>query len=344
MSNLDQKIIQIKESLETEISQSTNLKELDTVRVKFLGKKGLITALVSEIKGLSSDEKRIFGPALNNLKKESEEKIQQAKEQIIDQTALAANLKKQNFDVTAYKTNALKGNLHIYSKAIEEIENIFISMGFDPFDGPEVEDDYHNFTSLNVPQDHPARDMYDTFWLNKQNMLLRTHTSPVQMRIMENKKPPIAGFVIGKAFRHEAVDASHDFAFMQCEGILIDKNITLSNLFAVTKTFLQKLFNRKDLDIRIRPGFFPFVEPGVEIDMRCPFCKNGCAVCKKTTWVEVFPGGLIHPNVLKFGGINPKEYSGFAFGFGLTRLVMLKYGINDVRLFYSGKLKFLEQF
>ncbi len=349
MSNLDQKITQINGLLKKELLEVKNLKALDSIRIKFLGKKGLITHLVAEIKNLSPEEKRIFGPTLNKIKKESDLQINQTKEKIIKEINVATNLKKQNFDVTAYETNALKGNVHVYSKFIEEIQDIFISMGFDPFDGPEVENDYYNFTALNVPEDHPARDMHDTFWLNKttsnnKNMLLRTHTSPVQMRIMENSKPPIAGFVVGRTFRHEAVDASHDFAFMQCEGILIDKNITLSNLFAVAKTFLQKLFKCKDLDIRIRPGFFPFVEPGVEIDMRCPFCKNGCNVCKKTTWIEIFPGGLIHPNVLKSGGIDPKEYSGFAFGFGLTRLVMLKYGINDIRLFYSGKLKFLEQF
>ncbi len=374
MSNLDQKINQIKRDLEQQLLKTKDLKILDALRIYFLGKKGLITALMSELKNLSPEKKRQLGPSLNILKKETEEKIQKTKEKIIQEQTKATSLKKVNFDVTAYKTDTLKGNTHVYTKFIEEIENIFLSIGFDPYDGPEVESDYYNFTSLNVPQNHPARDMYDTFWLNKpsptdstkattaeklptslklrrtsrptskKNLLLRTHTSPVQMRIMENNKPPISAFVIGRAFRHEATDATHDFTFMQCEGLLIDKNVTLSNLFAVSKKILQTMFQKKELDIRIRPGFFPFVEPGVEIDMRCPFCSGGCSVCKKTTWLEVFPGGLVHPNVLKFGGIDPEKYSGFAFGFGLTRLAMLKYGINDIRLFHSGKLKFLEQF
>jgi phenylalanyl-tRNA synthetase alpha chain len=344
MSNLGDKIKKFETDVESKISKIQDLKTLDAFRVEFLGKKGLITELMTELKNLDVEGKRVFGPALNQLKQDTETQIEKAKEKIIEQQANSENLKKQNFDVTAYKTNALHGNLHVYSKFIEEIENIFISMGYDLFDGPEVETDYFNFTALNIPQDHPARDMYDTFWLNKKNMLLRTHTSPVQIHAMQTLQLPIAGIAIGRTFRHEATDASHDIQFMQCEGIVIDKNITLSNLFATAKIFLQKLFDKKDLDIRIRPGFFPFVEPGVEIDMRCPFCKTGCSVCKKSTWIEVFPGGLIHPNVLKFGNIDPREYSGFAFGFGLTRLAMLKHGINDIRLLHSGKLKFLEQF
>ena len=344
MNNFHEKIKIIKSNFDKEISEAKNLKIIEDIRIKFLGKKGFIPLLMSGLKDLSIENKKKFGPILNSSKEEIEEKIKKTKEEIERKKAQAKNLKKENFDVTSYKPNNLQGNLHVYSKLIEEIENIFISMGFDLFDSPEVESDYFNFTALNVPQDHPARDMYDTFWLNKKSMLMRTHTSPAQIHVMQSKPLPIAGIIIGRAFRHEAIDASHDFQFMQCEGILIDKNVTLSNLFAITKKFLQELFKNKDLDIRIRPGFFPFVEPGIEIDMRCPFCKNGCSVCKKTTWLEIFPGGLIHPNVLKSGGINPEKYSGFAFGFGLTRLAMLKYNINDIRLFHGGKIKFLEQF
>jgi phenylalanyl-tRNA synthetase alpha chain len=186
--------------------------------------------------------------------------------------------------------------------------------------------------------------MQDTFWLDKPESLLRTQTSNVQIHAMQNKKPPMAIIAPGRTFRNEAVDASHDFQFMQCEGMLIDKNVTVGHLFGTAQTFLKTLFRKDALDIRIRPGFFPFVEPGFEIDMRCVFCKSGCSVCKRSTWIEVFPGGLIHPNVLKAGGIDPAQYSGFAFGFGLTRLVMLRYGIDDIRLLYGGKLKFLEQF
>lgn len=344
MSNLSEKIEQIKKDLNDKLSHASSLKIIDEIRIEFLSKKGSISSLMSELKNLSSKDKKEFGPLLNQLKKSAEEQIKISKENFIQKQARAESLKKENFDVTAYKTKQQKGNLHILTKFTQEVENIFISMGFDLFDGPQVETDFYNFTALNIPEDHPARDMYDTFWLNKKNLLMRTHTSPAQIHAMKTKDLPLAGIVAGSTFRHEAVDASHDFQFMQCEGIYIDKNVTLANLLAVAKTFLEKLFNKKDLDIRTRPGYFPFVEPGVEIDMRCPFCKDGCSVCKKSTWIEVFPGGLIHPNVLKSGGIDPEKYSGFAFGFGLTRLVMLKYNINDIRLLHSGKIKFLEQF
>ncbi len=353
MANISEQIKKLKEQLTKELKTSNNSLVIEKIRVKFLGKTGLITNLLSQIKNFTIEEKREFASKLNELKKFSEQIIKEKREKILKQKANAKILKKQSFDVTSYLPEKLKGHKHPYSQIIEEIENIFISMGFDLFDGPEVETDYYNFAALNIPENHPARDMYDTFWLNKKNTLLRTHTSPVQVHAMKNKPLPIAGIAIGRTFRHEAVDASHDFMFMQCEGVVIDKNITLSHLFATAKKFLQVMFeksektsnvNVKDLDIRIRPGFFPFVEPGVEIDMRCPFCKNGCSVCKNSTWVEIFPGGLIHPNVLRAGGIDPEKYSGFAFGFGLTRLAMLKYGINDIRHFYGGKLNFLEQF
>jgi phenylalanyl-tRNA synthetase alpha chain len=344
MADIKKRIDQIKNELNSDLEKISSSKNVDSIKIKYLGKKGSFTQLMSFLKDLSAAEKREFGPKLNQFKKESEDLINEKKENLIKHEAKTKALKKQNFDVTAYKPKNLNGHLHPYSQFIEEIENIFISMGFNPSDGPEVESDFYNFTALNIPENHPARDMYDTFWLDKKNMLLRTHTSTIQIHTMKNKPLPISTFAIGRTYRHESVDASHDIMFMQCEGILIGKNITLSHLFAVAKKFLQKMFDKKDLDIRIRPGFFPFVEPGVEIDMRCPFCQSGCSVCKKTTWVEVFPGGLIHPNVLKSCGIDSEKYSGFAFGFGLTRLAMLKYGINDIRHFCGGKLKFLEQF
>ncbi|MBU1008031.1 phenylalanine--tRNA ligase subunit alpha [Candidatus Dependentiae bacterium] len=344
MSSLKREVEQAQEEFSQRIDRVTSVKDLEVVRIDFLGRQGKISTLFKQIKTLSVDEKKELVPLLNNLKNISEDLIKKSKDRLVQQQAHAVQLKQKNFDVTAGQTGLLKGHSHLYSQFIEEIENIFISMGYDVLDGPYVETDYYNFTALNIPQDHPARDMYDTFWLNKKNLLLRTHTSPVQVRTMEHCKPPFAAVVPGFTFRHEATDATHDTMFAQCEGFVIDKNITLSHLFATAQTFLKTLFKTDDLDIRIRPGFFPFVEPGVEIDMRCPFCKSGCSVCKKTTWLEVFPGGLIHPNVLRAGGIDPEEYSGFAFGFGLTRLAMLKYKVNDIRLFLSGKLKFLEQF
>ncbi len=344
MNGLEEKINQIKNQLQQALSNAKDPKTLENIRVQFLGKKGLIILLMAEIKNFSTEEKKKFGPIINQLKNDTENLIKKTKEKLIEKQAQAANLKKQNFDVTSYKTGEPKGHLHPYSQIIEDVENIFISMGYNIFDSNEVETDHYNFTALNIPKDHPARDMYDTFWLNKPGMLLRTHTSTSQIHAMETKPLPIAEVIIGRACRYEAIDATHDLMFLQCEGILIDENITLSNLFATVKTFLRALFKKDDLDIRTRPGFFPFVEPGVEIDMRCPFCKKGCSVCKKSTWIEIFPGGLIHPNVLRAGGIDPEKYSGFAFGFGLTRLAMLKYGISDIRYFLNGKIKFLEQF
>ena len=264
---------------------------------------------------------------------------------ILQKAAAELSLQKMlSFDVTIEQSKALKGHLHPYTLFIEEIQQIFLSMGYEIWDGPELETDFHNFGALNIPDDHPARDMYDTFWTTTPGKLLRTHTSTVQVRTMEERKPPFAGIAPGRTYRHEAVDASHDFQFMQCEGLFVAKGVTVGNLFATAETFLKALFKKDTLDIRIRPGFFPFVEPGFEIDMRCVFCKNGCSVCKRSTWIEVFPGGMVHPNVLKASGIDPEIYSAFAFGFGLTRLAMLKYGIDDIRLLYSGKVKFLEQF
>lgn len=344
MQDLKQNIESIRTEFQEKIVKADSFGDIDSIRVEFTGKSGKLKDLFGAIKGLSVEEKKEIVPKLNSLKSFIEEALADRKKEISDKMALAGQMKQKNFDVTSYKFGCLDGHHHPYSQFMEEIEDIFISMGYDIVDGPYVETDFYNFTALNIPKDHPARDMYDTFWLNKKSHLLRTHTSTVQIRAMEKMKPPISIFVPGFAFRYESVDATHDTMFAQCEGLVIDKGINLSNLFATAKTFLRALFKTDDIDIRIRPGFFPFVEPGFEIDMRCPFCKKGCSVCKKTRWVEVFPGGLVHPNVLRAGGIDPDEYSGFAFGFGLTRLAMFKYKINDIRLLLGGKLKFLEQF
>ena len=236
-----------------------------------------------------------------------------------------------------------QGSLHPYTYITQEIEDIFMSMGFAVADGPELETDYNNFGALNIPADHPARAESDTFWLPDMQRLLRTHTSTVQIKTMREQTPPIAIICPGRALRNEATDASHDFMFMQIEGMLIDKNISIANLLAVLKEFLDKLFG-KSLQLRVRPGFFPFVEPGLEIDAQCPFCTTGCSTCKHTCWIELLGAGLIHPNVLRNAGIDPTIYSGFAFGSGLTRLAMLKYHITDIRLIHSGKIEFLEQF
>jgi phenylalanyl-tRNA synthetase alpha chain len=336
-------IKKIKTVLIDDLNNATSHYNVNEIKVKYLGKKGTITLLMRELKNLSIDEKKTMGPLLTALREEAQTIIKQKLDEICHASQQTDLLKKKHFDVTNYQPRHLEGHFHPYTQLTQHIEDIFLSMGYEVLDGPEVETDFYNFTGLNIPESHPARDMYDTLWTNNPGQLLRTHTSPVQVRTMQTRELPIAAIVPGRVYRHEAVDASHDFMFMQCEGFLIDKNITLSHLFATAKLFFKALFG-DNLDIRIRPGYFPFVEPGVEIDVRCPFCKKGCSVCKKTTWIEIFPGGLIHPNVLRAGGVDPKEYSGFAFGFGLSRLAMLKYNINDIRLFHSGKIKFLEQF
>lgn len=339
MDALDIRLHQVRLEWGTAFERSTDLASLEKERIAFLGKKGLFAAFFEEFKAFSVEEKKVHGPLLQQEKQACEARYLSRKAEIESEIE-ARGVKK--LDVTAYTPLRERGSLHPYSHIIEEIENIFISLGFSVFDGPEVETDYNNFTALNIPADHPARDMYDTFWLTTPGKLLRTHTSSVQARAMRAHGVPLAGISTGRVYRHEAVDASHDCMFMQCEGIVIDKGITLGHLFGVVQRFLAELFGNETIEIRTRPGFFPFVEPGVEIDMRCPFCTTGCSTCKKSTWIEVFPGGMIHPNVLREAGIDPEVYSGFAFGFGLTRLAMLRFGIRDIRMIHSGKIAFLE--
>jgi phenylalanyl-tRNA synthetase alpha chain len=245
-----------------------------------------------------------------------------------------------------------RGGLHPITQGVRRLERVFASMGWTVLDGPELERDYYNFQALNIPGDHPARDMYDTFWCEepgggepgeKGGLLLRTHTSPVQVRAMETFEPPFRAIVPGRTFRHETVDASHEHTFHQMEGLAIDEGLTVGHLIWTMKTFLREMLER-DVEIRLRPGFFPFVEPGFELDARCPFCESGCSVCKGTTWLELCPCGMVHPNVLRFGGVDPEKYTGFAFGLGLSRLVMLSRQIDDIRLLMSGDQRFLEQF
>lgn len=345
MNQLDQRIQDLKKSYEQELHSATTQQQLETVRIKFLSRHGLVATLLDELKALSVDERRVYGPKLNALKAEITTAFDQKVKALEDIAHQHAALKEKSFDVTAYKPGQHKGSLHPYTHVIQEIEDVFVSMGFTIADGPEVETDFYNFTALNIPADHPARDMHDTFWLDTtQPLLMRTHTSNVQIHTMKSQKPPIAIIAPGRCYRHEATDASHDFMFMQTEGAFIDKNISMAHLLGTVQTFLRAIFDKKDLSILVRPSYYPFVEPGIDINMSCPFCKHGCSVCKKTTWIEIAGAGLIHPNVLRNTGIDPEVYSGFAFGFGLTRLTILKYGINDIRLMHSTRLDFLNHF
>ena len=317
--------------------------ELEEIRLKFLSRNGLIANFMSKLKNLSSEEKRVYGPLLNELKEAAHTAFDHKQQEFVRKTHEKELAKDTSFDVTAYK-QPNRGSLHPYTLITQEIEDIFLSMGFEIASGPEVETPWYNFEALNIPKDHPARDMHDTFWLTLPGYLMRTHTSTVQIHAMQKNKPPLALCAPGRVFRHEATDATHDFMFMQCEGMLIDKNISLAHLIGAVKLFMAALFKKSDLHTRIRPSYFPFVEPGIEFDISCPFCSTGCSICKKSRWLEMGGAGLIHPHVLTACNIDPTVYSGWAFGFGLSRLAILKYQIPDVRLFQSNSLDFLKQF
>jgi phenylalanyl-tRNA synthetase alpha chain len=327
------KINDIKQDLLAKLAAVKTEAELEQFRLMYLSRQGIIAELF--------EIKRELGSHLNSLKQDTQEQFNAKKESLSSNKFQTQQKKYQNFDVTLTKPG-LKGSLHPYTHITQEISNIFVTMGYSIATGPELETDFFNFTALNIPKNHPSREESDTFWIDEQH-LFRTHTSTVQVKAMQSSTPPIAIIVPERVMRNESTDASHDFMFMQVEGMFIDRNVSVSNLIATLKTFLTKFFG-KDIALRVRPGFFPFVEPGLEIDASCPFCKNGCSTCKKTGWIELLGAGLIHPDVLRHGGIDPEIFSGFAFGAGLTRLTMLKYGISDIRLLHSSNLKFLEQF
>jgi phenylalanyl-tRNA synthetase alpha chain len=324
-----------------QINNITTKEEIESFRLTYLSRQGEIAQLMVRLKTVSSEEKREFGPAIQLLKQEVTAAFDQKLEAISQAMILIEQNKQKYFDITAQK-KSLQGSLHPYTTLIEEIEDIFISMGFAIADGPELETAFNNFEALNVPKNHPAREESDTFWIDPER-LLRTQTSTVQIRTMLDQTPPIAVIAPGRVFRNEATDASHDFMFMQVEGLYIDKTVSIAQLLGTLKTFLTTLF-KQEIKIRVRPGYFPFVEPGLEIDASCPFCTTGCSTCKKTTWIELLGAGLVHPNVLRSCNIDPEKYSGYAFGFGLTRLAMLRHHINDLRLLHGGNIKFLEQF
>jgi phenylalanyl-tRNA synthetase alpha chain len=344
MKSLSHTLDIIKEECTAAIKTVTNEASLESVRVAFLGRKGKIADLMEQLKNLPVEEKKIVGPLLNALKTEIQEQLDALATSLKTKEAISQKSAQKNFDVSAYKYSELKGTSHIYTQIINDLEDVFISMGYDIADGPEVENEYYNFESLNIPADHPARESEDSFFLEQKSMLLRTQCSNVQARAMETYPLPIAIFSPGRVYRKEATDQTHDFLFTQAEILLVDKNISVSNLLATAHTFLKKIFENDALEMRVRPGFFPFVEPGLEIDISCPFCKTGCSVCKHTHWIEILGTGMVHPNVLRSSGIDPTIYSGFAFGMGIERIAMIKYGINDIRLFHSSKIKFLDQF
>lgn len=336
-----------------ELKKVSTQDELKTVDTKYLGRaQGLLTDLLRKIKDLTDEEKKTFGPLLNKAKRDLEQAFED-KQKDLEKSAMEKELGKEFFDITLTPPQTEKrkiGTIHILSQLQEEIERIFGQMGYAIMDGPEIECEYYNFESLNIPKDHPARDMQDTFFIKEKKdtrhgrLVLRTQTSPVQVRTMEKYGAPLRVIVPGRTFRNEATDARHEHTFHQVEGLLVDKDISVAHLKGTMTEFLSRLF-RKEVKVRFRPGYFPFVEPGLELDFSCLLCGGkGCRVCKYSSWVEFMGSGMVHPNVLKAGGIDPEIYTGWAFGFGVERLAMMRYGINDIRLFQSGDLRFTKQF
>lgn len=324
------------------LASARSLEELEEARVEALGRKGTIAQISKEFGKLTPEQRAALGKQLNSVKQDLESAYEEKKARF-EKEDLADRLKHEWIDVTLPAQGVRPGSLHPVTQLQWEIEDLFTSLGFAVLDGPEVETEEHNFDALNIPATHPARDMQDTFWLSDGH-LLRTHTSPVQVRGMRRLGPPFRMIAPGRVFRNEEVDASHEHTFYQLEGMMVDRNVSVANLIYFMKTLLSEIFHR-DVTIRLRPGFFPFVEPGFELDIQCLICGGpGCAVCKQSGWVELLPCGLVHPNVLRMSNIDPDEWAGFAFGLGLTRLVMMRYGIDDVRQLQGGDLRFLNQF
>ena len=331
------------------LDQISSVDELEKLRVEYTGKKGYVTELLKEMKSLSVEEKKTFGQAVNVLKDEVNEKITEKREELKQKEIELENSRMPEFDISL-PVNLERGSYHPITLVQRQCEDIFKSMGFTVEDYSEIVTDYECFESLNIPKNHPARDMQDTYYLSN-SQLLKTQTSAAQNAIYKkykdslvNEGKAIKAIFPGRCFRNEATDACHENTFFQMEGVMVDKNISISNLIFFMKTMLSEVF-QKDIKVRLRPGFFPFVEPGFELDISCLICGGeGCPSCKHSGWLELCPCGMIHPEVLKAGGIDPEQYTGFAFGLGLTRLAMMKYGVKDIRDLNSGKLECLDQF
>ena len=333
-------IEEIKKNIEDELNSCKDMKSLNDLKVKYLGKKGIITELSSKIKEIPNEEKKEFGMKMNELKT-SFNSLYDSKRTFFEEEALNERLASESIDVTLPATHIEIGSPNILEKLVEDMEELFMSMGYDVIDGPEIEEDKFNFELLNIPKGHPARDAQDTFYIKDEEILLRSQTSPVQARTMLEGKgvTPIRMICPGKTFRRDDDDATHSHQFMQIEGLLVDKNVSLSDLKGTIDFIVKKIFG-DDCKTRFRPSYYQFTEPSVETDISCFNCHGkGCNICKNTGWITVAGAGIVHPNVLKNCGYDPNEWTGFAFGFGAERLAMLKYGINDIRVFYTTNLK-----
>lgn len=337
-----QQIEQILNTALGAVDESSDLAALDQARVRFLGKKGELTQILKTLGSLSAEERPRAGQAVNEAKNKLQAAIDERRN-TLQSAEINKKLDQEKIDVTLPGTGQSVGGLHPVTRTIERIETLFISMGFEVAEGPEIEDEYHNFEALNIPANHPARAMHDTFYFD-EHLLLRTHTSPVQIRIMENKQPPLRVIASGRVYRCDS-DLTHTPMFHQVEGFMIDEQVSFADLKGVLSGFLHNFFERDDLAVRFRPSYFPFTEPSAEADIQCVMCGGeGCRVCGHTGWIEILGCGMVHPKVLGHVNIDSEKFTGFAFGIGVERMAMLRYGVNDLRLFFENDLRFLHQF
>jgi phenylalanyl-tRNA synthetase alpha chain len=336
---LEDKISEVSKLFNDDISKVNSLKDLENIRIKFLSRNGLVAELFEKLKNVSKEEKPKLGKTLNDLRNSLTEKFESLKQQFEE----SVNNSNNKIDLSLPGIKKTIGSKHILTQTLDEIKSIFKSMGFSIFEGPELESDYNNFSALNFPEDHPARDMQDTFFINK-NYLLRTHTSPVQIRVMQNFKPPVRVIMPGRVYRNEAVSSRSYCMFHQVEGLFVDTDVTFAELKGTLVSFAKQFFG-ENLRYRFRPSFFPFTEPSAEMDITCYLCKGeGCKVCKQTGWLEILGCGMVDPNVFLNVGYDPEKYTGYAFGMGIERTTMLRYGIDDIRTFFDNDLRFLKQF
>lgn len=344
--NVHEEIEKIKSYALEEISKAESSSELENLRVKYMGRNGNLTQILRSLEKYPEDERKIIGAEANKARIAIENEINK-QQKILEEAEYKKILEDEKLDITAAVEKIPAGHIHPITRTLEKSEKIFSSMGFEIVDGPEIETEFYNFDALNIPQDHPARDMWDTFWLkpvNGEKFLMRTHTSPVQVRYMETHKPPFRIIVPGRVFRHEATDARHESTFYQLEGLMVGTDITLANIKSVFEIFFSSFFEA-DVKVRLRPSYFPFVEPGIEGDISCAVCQGkGCRLCKGTGWLEMFGAGMVNQKVFEAAGYPENKYQGFAFGFGLDRFPMMQHSIDDIRLFHSGDLRFLKQF
>ncbi len=350
MSSLLDEIQRLESASEDELRAADSSEAIDSLQIKFLGRKeGLLTNILRGLAALSPEEKKLVGQRANEFKNHLQGSIDKKKQELED-AHLNKSFQDTSLDLTLPGTPVLRGKLHPLTQTMDDIVSVFLRLGFTVAEGPEIETDFHNFTALNHPPDHPARDSHDTFYIKDlkdeadKPLLLRTHTSPVQIRYMKSHKPPIHIVAPGRVFRHEAVDASHSFVFHQVEGLAVDQGVSMADLKGVLSLFAQHLFGSKT-EVRFRPSYFPFVEPGIEVDVSCTLCGGkGCRVCKQSGWIELLGAGMVHPNVLRAVNYDPKKVTGYAFGIGVERVAMIRYDVTDMRYFYENDLRFLQQF